>query len=70
MQARGGVFLDYEATDLRWRDRILAAGFGGLAQIALGLVRGKFVIRRHEGSLASRYDFTLARAASSERTMA
>jgi len=59
VKARGGVFLDYEATDLRWRDSILAAGFGGLAKIALGLIRGKFIIRRHEDSLASRYNLPL-----------
>jgi hypothetical protein len=58
MKARGGVFLDDEAPDLRCRDSILAARFGGFAEIALGLIRGKFAIRRHESSLASRYNFT------------
>ena len=51
MKACSGVFLDYEAADLRRRDSILAAGFGGFAEIALGLIRGKLVIRRHENRL-------------------
>ena len=70
MKARGGVFLNYEATDLRRRDSILAAGFGGFAEIALGLIGGKFVIRRHEDSLASRYNFNPAYGASSARMTA
>ena len=41
VKAGGGVFLDYEAADLRRRDRILAAGFGGFAEVALGVVLRK-----------------------------
>ncbi len=41
VKARGGVFLDYEAAEFRWRDGILAAGFGGFAEIALGLIGEK-----------------------------
>ena len=46
MKARGGVFLDDEAADLRWRDSILAAGFGGFAEITLGLIGGKLFCSR------------------------
>jgi hypothetical protein len=70
MKTRGGVFLDYETADLRWRDRVLAAGFGGFAKIPLGLIGGKFVIHRQEDALASGYNFTPACSASSERTTA
>jgi hypothetical protein len=54
VKAGGRVFLDYEAADLRWRDSILAARFGGFGEITLRLIGGKFVIRRHEDSLVSR----------------
>jgi hypothetical protein len=47
VKARGGVFLDYEAADIRWRDSILAARFGGFAEITLGLIGGK-IVPRHE----------------------
>jgi hypothetical protein len=46
----GGMFLDYEAADLRWRNSILAAGLRGFAEIAPGLVRRKLATRRHEDS--------------------
>jgi len=62
------VFLDYEAADLRWRDSILAARFGSVAEIALGLIWGKFAVRCHENSLASKYNFTQARPVTSNRT--
>jgi hypothetical protein len=60
MKARGGMFLNYEAANLGWRDGILAAGFGGFVEVALGLIGGKFAIRRHDKSFTSRYIFSVA----------
>jgi hypothetical protein len=63
----GGMFLDYEAANLRWHNSILAAGLRGFAEIALGLVGRKLAIRRHEDSFASGYNLTTGQASISER---
>jgi hypothetical protein len=58
----GGMFLDYEAANLRWHNSILAAGLRGFAEIALGLVGRKLAIRHHEDSFASVYNLISGQA--------
>jgi hypothetical protein len=41
------MLLDDIAADLRGHDGILAAGLRGFAEIALGLIMGKFTVYRH-----------------------